>query len=810
MKRFPITILVLVLWSLPSTAASSCRDAWREPLRGAVLRIAHYPTDHALRAYLDLSSVPRPAPLALASLHVHRRADGEEVAKVGVDPVVASAPGGLETILSLPTLGPGEWELRTRLATRDCADIPGPVARFAVSRFGWEGNLLGNDPAVIPPFTPLEIEGNRIRVVLRDHSLAPTGLWNQVTSEGRPLLRRPMRWVVGANGVAQQIRATPIEVRATAPERIALASRIEAGPLSIQVEGAFEIDGLYRVRASIEGDPRTRIDRLDLVIPIAEPYGRLMNAITDETRIHHLGAVPEGQDVVWRSRDAPRRQLDAGFLPYIWVGDEERGIAWLAESTRDFLFQPGTSVVELRRQAGVLELVIHFASAPGPLERDRRIEFALQATPVKPRPDHAGSWRLWQLACDAGPTFVSICPLPSGFYWGTASPYGDVTPRDEGKSVFRWMADARAGRQPTPAIGEWLDRNGVRPAERANAVASLEYAMRVLAIPTQATVVYMDAQGSAWGPEFAAYADEWRPAPFGDREGFDEPNDRTLPAIPRQSYRDRLLWHLDRLLAANAADGVFFDNTFLRASFDDRIGTAYRDEQGALHPGVEIFALRDLFKRAQTLVWKRRGGWWNVIHLTTTPISAIHGFAGMSLDGEWKYGTDDFQTRFSRDYLRASALGSQLGTVPLWLPGMLSVTGPKRDELQRQLFGLTALHEIRVLDSLTGPLGDWWRRLREQGYGDPSCVVGRYWDEDPIVRIVGVDAAALAVRCGNKITALVVGFDDGGTAELRVDSNPGRWKCRDLDRRWERFMPGANGCQLQIGRHAVRLIEMTK
>lgn len=809
MRWFALAPLFGLIWLLPMTAdGSSCGEAWSEPLRGAVLRVAHYPTEHALRAYFDLSSVPRAQLFESAKLIVQRSGDAQRAAESLVDVEKAAAPGGVQSILRLPELAPGEWELHARLATRDCADIPGPSARFKVASFGWESNRLGRDAGVIPPFTPLSVEGNRVDAVLREHTLTNTGLWRQVVAAGQPLFSESMRWVVVANGAPQSIVGKPLKVGAIAPDRVSVAAEFTAGPLALHLEGDFEIDGLYSVRMKVSGDPRTRVDRLDLVIPLAPQHATLMNAITDETRIHYLGAVPNGAGTVWRSVEAARGQLDAGFVPYLWVGDEERGIAWLAESTRDFWFAAGDTVSELRRRGRTFELVIHFASNPAALGREREIAFALQATPVKPRPNHAGSWRLWQLACDAGADFVAVCPLPAGFYWGTASRYGHLTPRDGDETVFRWMSEARSGRAVKPPIGEWLDRHGVAPEDRAEAVASLELTMRVLALQTQATVVYMDSQGSAWGPEFEVYGDEWRAAPFGDRDGGDEPVARTLPAIPRASYRDRLLWYLDRLLEADAADGVFFDNAYLRASFDDFVGTAYRDERGQLHPGVEIYALRELFKRAQALVWKHRGGWWNVAHLTTTPISAIHGFAGFNLDGEWHYGADDFQDRFSRDLLRASALGSQLGTVPVWLPGMLSVTGPRREELRRQLFGLTALHEIRVMDSYGDSLGDWWKLLRAQGYGDPACQIGRYWDADPIVTVSGVDAEALAIRCGKRITALLVGFDDGGLAELAAAGAPNGWRCRDLERRWERLASADSLCRVSLARHGVRMIEM--
>jgi hypothetical protein len=370
------------------------------------------------------------------------------------------------------------------------------------------------------------------------------------------------------------------------------------------------------------------------------------------------------------------------------------------------------------------------------------------------------------------------------------------------------MALARRGIEPPPAaLASWLDRHGVLSADRAAALASLRSAFRKLSLKPRAVVVYFNAQGSAWGRELAAYMDEWRVAPFGDREGDDERSVGELPVVPRESYQDYVLWHLDRVLATGAADGVYFDNTFLRATFDDYLGPAYRDERGDLHPGVDIYALRQLLRRAQTLVWQRRRGWWTVAHLSTTPISAIHGFAGIALDGEWKYGDAPFPTRFPRDLMRASALGAQTGTVPTWLPGILNVPEPRRSLLRRQLLGFATLHELRVMDTMTDASKDWWEILRAAGYGRADCAVRHYWETPAKVEVAGVDAELLTIHCPRRITAVVVNFGAGGVAKLRVRGSRGIAACRDVEKRGA--IEGVEGgCQFTLGAYEVRVVEL--
>ena len=266
------------------------------------------------------------------------------------------------------------------------------------------------------------------------------------------------------------------------------------------------------------------------------------------------------------------------------------------------------------------------------------------------------------------------------------------------------------------------------------------------------------------------------------------------------------------MLASGAADGFYFDNTYLRASFDENFGSAYRDDDGTLHPGVDLFALREFLKRVQTLAWQHRRSWVGINHMTTTPIVPVQVWAAVTLDGEWKFGGDDYQDRFSRDFLRASSLGTQSGTVPAFIPGLpQEISGPESERLERSLAGTTAVHEIRVMANPSATLELPWKHLLAFGYGKPECRVHRYWDDPQVVDVLGVDAEALAVVCGGRALALVTSFGREGPLELRFDAAalglPPSGACWDAERRGEdppRPTPG--GCAFSIRRHDFRLI----
>jgi hypothetical protein len=776
-----------------------------------VLNVASHPYSEVVQVHLDLAAVPESGRLSTARIEIRDPAGNEIVSEA----VALAAGAPLRRRLPLPKAAQGRYTLATFLsAEAGCAERAGPRAEFEIRRFGWEHNRLGREALVIPPLTPLRVDGHRVEVVLREYLLDDLGLPAQITSDGAPLLAAP---------VALRIHSRGRELTPTASETVAVRSEGEArvraeatwvaGPIRGRVSSTFEVDGMVWLELELESREPTRLDALDLRIPLRAKQASLFNAITDATIHHRIGEIPPGSGIVWDSTQVDRLILDPEFVPYVWIGNEARGVAWFAESTKGWLIEPGVPLQEIRRRDGAVELLVHFASRGQVLEGRRRVAFGIQATPTKPRPEVPRPWRAWQLECRTKLPFFRLCPLPAGGYWGAATAYGSLFPLNRDYSLLEAFGRFRAGRPLDAAeIERWLEarRADLRDVERSR--GGLRYMLSMLRARPDAVVAYANAQASAWSPEFSVYRDEWRPQPFGDHRGGDASDAGEIKVTASASWNDYFLHHLERLLRTGAFDGFVFDMTHLRASHDEVGGPAYRDEAGRLHPGVPIRALRDLLRRAQTLVYRERGAWLNVSHMTTTPVSPVQTWAGVSVGGELKYGLEDYQDRFSREFLRAGALGAQSGTVPVFLPGLRGETSPaERTRLERSLAGVTALHEIRVMARMEGPLRTVWETLVDFGYGTERAAVHRYYDPEPGFTLTGADAEALVLTRAQRALALVVSYGAAGDVELRFEPpsplEAGRCRCRDVERRGRAPDSLGAGCRVRLARHDFRLVE---
>jgi hypothetical protein len=67
------------------------------------------------------------------------------------------------------------------------------------------------------------------------------------------------------------------------------------------------------------------------------------------------------------------------------MGGPERGIAWFAESDRDWSLDRDQPCLLIRREAQTTSLVIRMVTQPLELTRTRRIVFGMMATPAGSR-----------------------------------------------------------------------------------------------------------------------------------------------------------------------------------------------------------------------------------------------------------------------------------------------------------------------------------------------------------------------------------------------------------------------------------------
>jgi len=270
-------------------------------------------------------------------------------------PFDAASPVGAYTV----ELVSGEGEA-TRVHTAHKLQYTGPGM--------WEDIPPLDAPP--PPFEPLRItqaEGKLEatvwgRRVCFDDSMLPT----TIDTQRGPLLDAPAGLLIGGAPVAAK---GPV-VGQSSPVHVDFTTAHETTDYSLSQEAWLEYDGVFFNRITIRA--ARDLGPVTLSVPIPRKMAKFAHATAS-------GFGGGGRQNLWLDQDH-----ELPFYPSVWVGNEEGGLAWFAESG------PGRRTADPRpikiiRDGEQTRLQVIFADQVAAGD-ELAIEFGLLATPVKPLP----------------------------------------------------------------------------------------------------------------------------------------------------------------------------------------------------------------------------------------------------------------------------------------------------------------------------------------------------------------------------------------------------------------------------------------
>lgn len=248
-----------------------------------------------------------------------------------------------ERSLALPKLLDGQYTLLLSVAeAAGRRGLPGPAREsdsFAFERqhFPWEGNSLGLTDEVFPPFQPLRAEGRKVHFVLRTYEMNGFGLCDNITSHEKSILSRPMAFryrTRSGEGVWRVVRGQFLGVK---PHRAVFRGQAWADAVHLRVTSTMEVDGCMEVEMEMRPESKpVEVQKLWLEVPLKASEAPLFHEMMDGLRVNHAGRTPGGWGVVWDGSQAARTaKWQNCFAPYLWLGAEERGLAWFGENDRD-------------------------------------------------------------------------------------------------------------------------------------------------------------------------------------------------------------------------------------------------------------------------------------------------------------------------------------------------------------------------------------------------------------------------------------------------------------------------------------------
>lgn len=691
----------------------------------------------------------------------------EVLPKAGGAPL-ASATGAVTDLagrLEFATgdLPEGDYSARIHLLGAD-----GKTAVFEDSRdfrrrkYPWEGNTLGTEDVLLPPFTAIVVDAKDpaapvLKPCLRDYTAGPNALPARIVASGgaRPedILSTPVRFEVVRAGQAVVEAGTELQIVSQSPTRVKLASTRPLGDVPATLAAEMEYDGWWDVRLTLPAAPGTTLERLTLVLPLWPGADTMYVQRGADTfaGYNRMDAIPAGEGVVWdSSRLGSDRQMRADwgtFVPILYAGNGDKGLWWFAEEWRDWTRSDTLPTVQYVRTPQGVEVRIHLLAAATALDRERRFHFALLADPVKKMEDE----RKWA--------------------WGWGG-------REYAHETFGWREWGRShdGYYMTDA-----DRTALREClqgTRPFAVPTGNFAEMARRMTARGGMVVLYGSTSNMMldlPEFDTFSGEWVSYLGGSFIPKDEPKPKPGKPNMQGSYdcnltRDDIevgcnwtpsqvqcfLWYHEKLLRDCPVNGTWWDNGSSNVIRD------YDPARQAFYLKWNVFVRREVCKRLNTIGWRLgRTPWWiNNLHVDWSFNQVSwHIENDYYVDGPTNTLLDQMTVDNFRAYARLKRgivhrLASRYG-------GNDTSTIEERRRRARCTIGLCLLHDIgtyrwddyaREMEMLPALLHQYVGFFNEEGAD--ACEFIGYWRAAPFVKVETPDVYVSVYR--NRTRAVLV------------------------------------------------------
>jgi len=584
-----------------------------------------------------------------------------------VDIAPSSSP--VELRLSLAGLETGDYDLITTITDTEGKLLTWQALPFVLSQKPWWlGTKAGNSDEVVSPWIPLQVSGKSdggsklsVECLGRVYEFGPIPLLTRIETAKKNVLSGPIRLVAQVEGRKVQWQDGRIKTIMETPGRVSLLQTAQGDKLGLEVTTEIEYDGFSRIDMSVNAQEPVQLEQLTIEIPL-----KLEHAV-------YLYPSPPEWGSLEKTSVLPANGVSGRFRPYIWLGDNDRGLGWYAESDQGWINEAPNQAVEVVRENGKVVIKVNLVSKsislggkgnPGSLS----FTFGIQATPVKPISKDAWDYRICHITQSGSRDFRLKIP---------------DTQLDE---------LARAGVKTIVFHEHWTDIESYIETPYADDLKNLVKRCHSRDIQL---LLYFGYLISDLAPEYSALGEECI------RMGLSGYMPWNYPPQPIQNaylvcynsvWRDCIVAGIAKVMDEYDCDGVYLDGmqrVWGCRNLDH--GCGYRHSDGSVHATFPIWGVRQMMKRIYTIVKTSKSEGQINVHNSGNMVMPTLGWATSNFHGEqftWVKSGTSVTDVISLDMFRAEFMGRQWG-VP---SEFLNVGGFNFKES----LAITLLHDIPI------------------------------------------------------------------------------------------------------------------
>lgn len=530
-------------------------------------------------------------------------------------------------------------------------------------------------PGPVSPWTPISVKGGDRRIEVgvwgRTHGFGERALPVSISVAGDELLAGAVRLVGTVGGKEIEWKRGGNLVFSASEGEAILAGWQAGDDLIVNATTRIECDGLMQIDLTVLPQRKVtpKLERIWLEVPLRPERVRLF---------HYF---PGSWGAAKNSGELPDAGMALSFRPFLWLGAEDKGLAWFAESDQAWQPQDPKRAIEVLPSEKGMILRIHLSDAPVKLPVTYR--FGFQATPVKPWPADFHEWRVWHVPqLGVGSTL----PIPKE-WWLCHRAFPDHKP------IPTLDRAAKLGAKTAVFHEDWAPIQNypmTTPEDEFRKIvdACHERGMKVL--------VYHGYEFSPLAPEWAELHDKIL---VKNSKGditpgwYRHPEQRDFKVCYNSVWAEKLASGIARAKERYGYDGLYLDGTVEPwGCCNEAHGCGYRLADGTLRPTYPILGVRRFMRRLYDIVHPTGG----IIsaHQSTCCATPTLAFADCYWDGEQFAGGElsgDILKNLPLGAFRAEFMGRNYG-VPA---EFLAYERPPQWTFDHAL-AVSMLHDVRV------------------------------------------------------------------------------------------------------------------
>jgi hypothetical protein len=504
-----------------------------------------------------------------------------------------------------------------------------PVSRreypFVRHHYPWENNTIGKQRVIVPPFRPLQKDGNVLKTRTAEFSIGKGGLLDSVKVNGDDLLRSPMRFtgivngkdaVFSGKGPSIQLKPgkafppefdqyrffvkncpkIPVEKLADINGYDASVQAVDKGNgLNIKVDGNMDYDNYYRLKLTLSpASGSVNIKELNLVIDLWDKADTV-GAIRGTARYYTF---PKGKDgIMWSSANDRFNPVNfkGNFVPGLAITDGFRFFHFRAKGDKGWYIDDVKPCQVISRENGKPSLILRLVNKPLKLTTPRTLDFAFFFSPSKPPVEN------WRHTVWAGRTRYFHAAYGWRLYGAGADCF--YLPNDES---YRTLGDSlrHPGKYPLRCLA-W---RGMKENKVAQEHPILMYSSTVaLGAPFPAQKTYagqwyfdQNVNFNTGDGRLGKMRSLNGTVLYNDKACFSE----ATPLNYDQSVVDCYLYYHQKLIALADTNGTMWDNNEIVWYASPVTGSyGYLRDDGHFQPECNIYMRRELLRRLFVMGW---------------------------------------------------------------------------------------------------------------------------------------------------------------------------------------------------------------